>query len=66
MIRLHFSISQVMTKHHRNVQYLVGFGGHLTMDTFLCEQNIPNITKKLVKETYKKHENNSENVRMWV
>jgi hypothetical protein len=37
----------------------------MTKDTFLCEQNIRNITGKLAKETYKKHENDANNVRMW-
>jgi hypothetical protein len=31
------SASQVMVKHHRNVQELVEIGGNLTKDTFLCE-----------------------------
>jgi hypothetical protein len=35
------------------------------MDTFLCEQDIRNIVKKLAKETYKKHENDVESVSMW-
>jgi menaquinone-dependent protoporphyrinogen IX oxidase len=65
-LRLNFYVSQVMKKHHRNVQHLVGFGGYLTMDTFLCEQDIRNIARKLIKETYKKHENDYQNVCLWV
>jgi hypothetical protein len=34
-------------------------------DTFLCEQNIQNIVKRLAMETYKKHENDVESIRMW-
>ncbi len=37
----------------------------MTRDTFLCEQDIPNIVEKLAKETYKKHENDVETVHMW-
>jgi hypothetical protein len=39
---------------------------NLTRDTFLCEQDIQNIAKKLAKETYMKHENNVESLHMWV
>jgi hypothetical protein len=55
----------MMEKHRKNVQELVKTNGNLTRDTFLCEQDIRNITKKLAKKTYKKHENNVENVCMW-
>jgi hypothetical protein len=58
--------SQVMAKHRRNVQYLVEIGGNLTKDTFLCEQDIWNIAKKLAKETLKKHDNDDKNVCIWV
>jgi hypothetical protein len=49
-----------MEKHHRNVHELVKTSRNLTKDTFLCEQNILNIVKKVTKETYKKHENDAK------
>jgi len=54
-----------MAKHCRNVQELVETCGNLTMDTFLCEQDIQNKVEKLEKKTYKKHENDVERVSMW-
>ncbi len=47
------------------MQHLVNNGGYLTRDTFLCEQNMYSIVGKLVKETYKKHENDADSVHMW-
>ncbi len=44
---------------------LVKTSRNLTRDTFLCEQDIRNIAKKLAKKTYKKHENDVESVHMW-
>jgi spore germination protein YaaH len=58
-------VSQVMTKHRKNVQELVDIAKNLMKDTFLCEQNIQNIAERLTKETYKKHEIDVESVRMW-
>jgi hypothetical protein len=45
-----------MAYHCKNVHEIVKTSENLTKDTFLCEQNIQNIAKKLAKETYKKHE----------
>jgi hypothetical protein len=59
------SISQIIAKHHRNVQHSVETSGCLTKDTFLCEQETRNIEGKKAKEAYKKHENDVDNVRMW-
>jgi hypothetical protein len=58
-------VSQVMAKHRKNVHKLVKTSRNLTKDTFLCEQDIQNIAKKLAKKTYKKHDNNAKNVHMW-
>jgi hypothetical protein len=55
----------MMAKHRKNVQKLVKTRKNLTRETFLCEQDIQNIDEKLAKETYKKHENDAEGVRMW-
>jgi hypothetical protein len=38
----------------------------LSKDLFLCEQDIRNVVSKLAKKTYKQHDNDSKNVRMWV
>jgi hypothetical protein len=54
-----------MAKHCKNMKELVKIRRNLTKDTFLCEQDIRNIAKKLAKKTYKKHENNVESVHMW-
>jgi hypothetical protein len=54
-----------MAKHRKNVQKFIKTRKNLTRETFLCEQDIQNIVEKLAKETYKKHENNVESVRMW-
>ncbi len=59
---LGLSISQVMAKHCRNVQEFVKIGRNLMKDTFLCEEDIRNILRKLAKETYNKDENDVENV----
>ncbi len=64
-LQLNLFISQMMAKHHRNVQHLVKNSGYLIRDTFLCEQYMYNIVGKLVKDTYKKHENDVDNVHMW-
>jgi len=64
-LQLGLSVSQVMAKHHRNVQKLIETSKNLTKDTFLCEQDILTIARKLAKETYKKHENDVESVYMW-
>ncbi len=66
ILRLGLFVSQVMAKHHRNVQHLVETSGYFTKDTFLCEQDIHNITRKLTKETYNKHDNDVKSVCMWV
>jgi hypothetical protein len=50
-LQLGFSISQIITKHHRNVQHFVETSGCLRRDTFLREQDICNIERKLAKET---------------
>ncbi len=64
-IQLGLSVSQIIAKHYKNLQHIVETNGCLTRDTFLCEQDIRNIKGKLAKETYKKHENDVENVCMW-
>jgi hypothetical protein len=46
-----------MAKHNQNVQQVIEFGGYLTRDTSLCNQDIQNIARKLARKTYKKHEN---------
>jgi predicted transcriptional regulator len=38
----------------------------LSQDLFLSEQNIRNMVGKLAKEMYKKHENGTQSVQMWV
>jgi len=53
-----------MAKHCKNMKELVKTSRNMTRDTFLCEQDIWNIAKKLAKKTYKKHEN-VESVHMW-
>jgi hypothetical protein len=65
-LQLRHFVSQMMAKHHKNVQKLVEIGKNMMKDTFLCEQDIWNIAEKLVMETYKKHENDVESVCMWV
>ncbi len=55
-----------MAYHCKNVHELVKTNENLTKDTFLCEQNIRNIARKLAKETYKKHDNDANSVHMWV
>ncbi len=64
-LQLGLSVSQIIAKHHRNVQHFVETSGCLTRDTFLCEQDVRNIEGKLAKETYKKHDNDVENVHTW-
>jgi hypothetical protein len=64
-LQLGLFVSQIIVEHHRNVQHIVETSGCLTRDTILCEQNICHMEGKLAKETYKKHENHVENVRMW-
>jgi hypothetical protein len=38
----------------------------MSRDYFLCEQDIRNLAGKLAKKTYKKDENDSKSVQMWV
>ncbi len=64
-LQLGLFVSQVMAKHHKNVQKLVETNGILAKDTFLCEEDVLNIARKLTKETYKKHDNDAESVYMW-
>ncbi len=54
-----------MAKHRKNVQELVKTNRNLTKDTFLCEQDIQNIAKKLAKKTCKKHDKSAKNVHIW-
>ncbi len=40
--------------------------GELLRNLFLSEQDIRNLVRKLAKKTYKKHENDAQNVWIWV
>jgi hypothetical protein len=51
-----------MAKHCRNVQEFVKISRNLMRETFLCEEDIRNILRKLAKETNNKDENDVENV----
>jgi hypothetical protein len=55
-----------MNKHKVRVKEMIKRNGELSRDLFLNEQDIRNMVGKLTKETYKKHENDTQSVRMWV
>jgi predicted transcriptional regulator len=55
---------QVMNKHKARVKEMIERNGELSRDLFLSEQDIRNMEGKLAKETYKKHENDTQNLRM--
>jgi hypothetical protein len=55
-----------MNKHKARVKEMIERIGELSRDLFLSEQNIHNMAGKLAKEMYKKHENDTQSVHMWV
>jgi len=63
---LGLSIYQVMNKHKSQVKEIMENNKDLSRDLILCEEDIRNLVGNLAKETYKKHENDAKNVRMWV
>ncbi len=65
-LRLRLFVSQVMAKHRCHVKKITKASGVLSKDLFLCEQDICNVVGKSTKETYKQHDNDANNVRMWV
>jgi hypothetical protein len=59
-------VSQIMAKHRCHVKKITKANGVLSKYLFLCEQDICNVVGKLAKETYKQHDNDAKNVKMWV
>ncbi len=60
-------VLQVMTKTKEKHQLLIEHGKQLSQYMFFCEQNTQNIARKLMKETYKKRDNEFFfNIKLWV
>jgi len=55
-----------MNKHKARVKDMMENRAKLSQNLFLSEKDIWNMVGKLAKETYKKHENDAQSVRMWV
>jgi len=66
--RLHLKlfVSQIMAKHRCHVKNITEASGVFSRNLFLCEQDIHNVVGKLAKQTYKRHDNDANNVKMWV
>jgi hypothetical protein len=56
----------MMNKHKARVKDMMENRAKLSQNLFLSEKDIWNMVGKLAKETYKKHENDAQSVRMWV
>jgi hypothetical protein len=65
-LELGLSIYQVMNKHKAQVKEMIERNGELSRDLFLNEQDIRNMAWKLAKNTYKKHENDTQSMHMRV
>ncbi len=65
-LHLGLSIYQVMNKHKFEVKEIMEINGNLSMDIFLCEPDIQNLVGKLARKTYKKDENDANNLWMRV
>jgi hypothetical protein len=51
-----------MNKHKFEVKEIMEINGNLSMDIFLCEPDIQNLVGKLARKTYKKDENDANNL----
>jgi hypothetical protein len=65
-LHLRLFVSQIKAKHRCHVKKITEASGVLSKNLFLCEQNIRNVVGKLAKETYKPHDNDANNIKMWV
>jgi hypothetical protein len=65
-LHLDLFIYQIMNMHKSRVKENMENNGDLSRDFFLCEQDICNLAAKLIKETYKKYENDAKSIKMCV
>ena len=63
---LGLSIPHIMAKHMRHFLKVYERGEELTRDLFICEQDIHNVAGHLEIETYKRDNNDTKYVCMWV